>query len=654
MHQLPSSAFRPRLRFSPGVAYGAILAAMVIGIALSLALWQSTAAHLRQAEEAEFRQQAERVLHQVRTQLNQYRSALNSLRGLFLASDEVSREEFARYVAAIDLVRNYPGLRAVALNRYVPGDKAAAFEARTRRELAQSAPYLPPYSIFPPGQRRHYIVSHYIEPFADNARALGKDIYEDPARARAVDYAIRHDFAATSPIGLAQAPNRPAVLLTMPIFQPPLDGPRHVDRLIGVLGAGFVIDTFFETVLDPHAPLQVVVEDWGHVDEGSPARVIYSTCRSGHSCAPRGSYEYDEQIDFGGRLWHLKINALTIPEGSPAQKLSWYLLGTGMALSLLFAGLAASQVRTRIQARQLQDALQERETILRTAPDGLFLVRDGRLIWGNDAFFALIGGNRREQLGQPWTPPLQDFTQLHELEANVAQAIGTGRPFRTEATWLRDDGYAFWCQLSATRANPERPEEGIIWSLQDISTRKAMESRMTHLAHHDPLTNLPNRAALLTEVERVLAQARRRQDGAAVLFIDLDHFKEVNDHHGHDLGDALLVEVAGRLQAAVRDMDLAARLGGDEFVVVAPQLGDPVDASGLAIRLEESLAAPYHIRGIELHTSPSIGISLFPRDGENFDTLLRKADSAMYQAKIAGRDNYQFYQPGTASRLGTD
>jgi diguanylate cyclase (GGDEF)-like protein/PAS domain S-box-containing protein len=630
----------------PALAYTLVAVGLAVGIVYSLLLWQTAAERLRHNEELEFQQQAERLVRQTQFHLNLYRAGLNSVRGLFLSSDEVTREEFSGYINALDLLRNYPGLRAMGFNRYVTPEQLPAFTARTAKSLAQSAPHLPPFQVFPPGDAPHHLVVEYIEPLIDNARALGRDLYTDRARQNAVDYALRHDFSATGPINLAQHPSRPAVLLNMPVFPPPQGGPRRMDRLKGTVSASFVLDTFFDQVLDAREPLQLMAEDMGSINERAAPQLLYSNCRQGRNCSPAGAHTYEEQIEYGGRLWRLKVSALAAPEDSTALALSWYLLITGIAATLLFGGLAASTIRARLQAQRLHDALQERETILRTAPDGHFLTQDGRLIWGNDAFFALIGGNRRELLDQPWEPALEDLGRLPELRENLAQALRSGRPFRMEAPWRREDGHCFWSRMTATRADPEQPSKGVIWTLEDISERKAAENRITHQAHHDPLTGLANRAALVAEAERLLAQARRGHDGAAVFFIDLDRFKAINDQYGHDLGDALLMEVARRIQTTVREMDLAVRLGGDEFVVLAPQLGDPMDAGRMAARLEEALAAPYHLRDLELHSSASIGISLFPRDGENLDTLLQRADTAMYQAKTAGRDNYQFYGSG--------
>jgi diguanylate cyclase (GGDEF)-like protein/PAS domain S-box-containing protein len=185
----------------------------------------------------------------------------------------------------------------------------------------------------------------------------------------------------------------------------------------------------------------------------------------------------------------------------------------------------------------------------------------------------------------------------------------------------------------------------VIGTYIDISERKAAEQRILHLASHDALTDLPNRDLLQDRVQQAIIQARRNNYPAALLFIDLDQFKAINDSLGHDVGDLLLRDVAQRLVAGVRSEDTVARQGGDEFIVLLLSMRNAQDAGLLAQKLLADLLLPFQIRGKELHISASIGIAIFPDDGEDVDTLLKNSDIAMYHAKEAGRNTYQFFTP---------
>jgi len=185
----------------------------------------------------------------------------------------------------------------------------------------------------------------------------------------------------------------------------------------------------------------------------------------------------------------------------------------------------------------------------------------------------------------------------------------------------------------------------VIGTYIDISERKAAEQRILHLASHDALTGLPNRDLLRDRMQQAIMQARRNNKPAALLFIDLDQFKTINDSLGHDMGDLLLQAVALRLVAGVRSEDTVARQGGDEFIVLLPNMSYAQDAGLLAQKLLADLQLSFQIHDKELHISASIGIAVFPDDGEEVDTLLKNSDIAMYHAKEVGRNNYQFFTP---------
>ena len=185
----------------------------------------------------------------------------------------------------------------------------------------------------------------------------------------------------------------------------------------------------------------------------------------------------------------------------------------------------------------------------------------------------------------------------------------------------------------------------------EIAERRLADQRVVHMAHHDALTGLPNRTLLADRVGQAIARAHRCGGQLAVLFLDLDRFKNVNDSFGHAVGDLLLSAIAARLTASRREEDTVARLGGDEFIISISDVGGAADAESVAARILADLAKPFSISGHELHANFSIGIALYPRDGETAETLLRNADTAMYHAKEEGRANYQFFSAQMTERV---
>lgn len=207
---------------------------------------------------------------------------------------------------------------------------------------------------------------------------------------------------------------------------------------------------------------------------------------------------------------------------------------------------------------------------------------------------------------------------------------------------LRDGRY-FECVSVPQRYNARCI--GRVWSFRDVTDRIRAEKRIRHSAYHDPLTRLPNRALFQDRLAQQVSRARRTGSNTALLLLDLDRFKTINDTLGHSAGDRLLVEVARRLKSRTREGDTIARLGGDEFVLIVSELRFREDAAAIAEQLLEVLKPPIQIDEHELHVSASIGIAMFPDDGDEATTLMKNADMALYRAKELGRDNYQAFEP---------
>ena len=236
-------------------------------------------------------------------------------------------------------------------------------------------------------------------------------------------------------------------------------------------------------------------------------------------------------------------------------------------------------------------------------------------------------------------------TAIAWLEAS-GMAVGRGEAWEDTFPLRGRDGAYRWFLC---RAIPIRNEQGKVvrWfgTNTDITERRQMEEEVRHLAQHDALTGLPNRRLFNEIIKLELAQARRNNGKLAILFLDLDRFKEINDTLGHETGDELLKQTAVRLRSVIRTSDTVARIGGDEFNVLIPDMSCPEYAVEVAQKILNEIRRPFAVNGHELTVSTSLGISVYPDDGEEIDTLMRYADIAMYYAKEHGRNMYQFYNP---------
>ena len=242
--------------------------------------------------------------------------------------------------------------------------------------------------------------------------------------------------------------------------------------------------------------------------------------------------------------------------------------------------------------------------------------------------------------------------QFSAIDSRAKAAFETAEGnYEDELCLKRSDGSMFWAQLRGCALEAGAPETGSIWVIEDITSRKAAEHEINSLAFYDPLTRLPNRRLLIDRLKQALETKTRSEKNGALLFIDLDNFKTLNDTLGHDMGDLLLQQVADRLSTSVRKGDTVARLGGDEFVVMLENLSQNRQEAAARTRaigekIIDALNHPYRLAGYEHHSTPSIGITLFDdhynRDN-SVDDLLKQADLALYQAKGAGRNTLRFF-----------
>jgi diguanylate cyclase (GGDEF)-like protein/PAS domain S-box-containing protein len=266
---------------------------------------------------------------------------------------------------------------------------------------------------------------------------------------------------------------------------------------------------------------------------------------------------------------------------------------------------------------------------------------------GNQAAIALFGARDEREFvtAAPWSlsPEYQPDGELSSVKARqmIEAALQRGSHF-FEWTHKKISSEEFPAAVLLTRAI-YRGQPILQATVRDITDSKVSEERLQYLAYYDALTGLPNRTLLQDRLTKALASARRRKDKVALLFLDLDRFKDINDSLGHSVGDLVLKEVAERLKKWAREQDTVARLGGDEFLIVLTAVKDACDAAIAAERLMDAMIAEFVVRGHPLMVSCSLGISIFPEHGAESETLIKNADAAMYSAKESGRKNFRFF-----------
>jgi diguanylate cyclase (GGDEF)-like protein/PAS domain S-box-containing protein len=338
---------------------------------------------------------------------------------------------------------------------------------------------------------------------------------------------------------------------------------------------------------------------------------------------------------------------------------------------------------------RIQRALLEQDLILANATVGIAFARNRQLQRCNPRFEQMFGYGPGEMIGKTSADLFESSEEYASVVDRLYADMSATGAYAVEQKVRRKDGSTFWCKVVAKAIDPQRPEEGAISIYEDITAERAArasleasrdaaeasrevleravaertvelqtanarlqaeiadrrqaESRAQHLADHDALTGLPNRRLLEDRLTQALAASQRNRKQTAVMFVDLDRFKNINDSLGHAAGDLVLKECADRLVKQLREVDTICRIGGDEFVVVLPEIKRASDAANVAAKILETVALPFMVQDRELQITPSVGISVFPDDGRDAESLIRNADAAMYHAKETGRANYQFF-----------
>jgi diguanylate cyclase (GGDEF)-like protein/PAS domain S-box-containing protein len=369
-------------------------------------------------------------------------------------------------------------------------------------------------------------------------------------------------------------------------------------------------------------------------------------------------YEFCERIKNDPHLHGIPVIFLSILDSTEVKLQGFKSGGVDYITKPFQASEVKARIRTHLMIRKLQLRLETQNQVLEqidaertrlamiveTSNDAIFSVSEESLItsWnrGSEEIFGYSAG---EIIGSPIFTIIP--AELEHERAHIWQTILSGEHIQYfETTRIRKDGRQFYVSISASplmNANGEIIGNSVI--ARDVTERRKMEEIIKHQAHYDVLTNLPNRKFFMEFLSLEVAQARRNGNKMALMFLDLNGFKQVNDTLGHDCGDRLLQGVAQRLKACIREADIVARLGGDEFTVLMTDITQRDDVDIVLGKILGVFESPFILDGAAVESATSIGVSIFPDDGESGEDLMKKADSAMYEAKKSGKNACKFY-----------
>ncbi len=627
----------------------------VIGLALTGVEVSLTLQREKAVAKAEFAIRASELSARLERRLSANVQILRGVSGLFASSEGVTREEFRRYTAGLQLPEYYPGIQAIGYVEMVPGREKDRYMAGMRSQHG------PDYEIWPAGERSAYAPVAYVWPDDwRNRRALGFDMLWEPVRTKAAMRARDEGRAAISDkIKLVQETEQGAqagVVFLLPLYRQGAVVDTVEQRRAALQGwtylalrAGDFMDNYLrQEYAELAGRMALRVYDGDRID---PLALLYESNPGQQAIAD--DYAQVHKIRLMGGVWTVVMAPL---EPSLSSSLTDSKAGLVLLVGFSLAALMALAGKLFLDShRRVADALEKTEAanrvlteqagalrlasaVMAASPGGI-IVTDAyrRIITVNPAFTAMTGYSLEDVAGQ--TPQVLDSgRQSEQFYREMWREVETSGQWEGELVARRKDGGLLPEMAFISRVlNEDGETVNYVGMFFDITERRKAEERIHYLAHHDYLTGLPNRMLLVERATQALALARRYQRRMAIIFIDLDRFKPINDEYGHDAGDAVLREVARRLSDLVRQSDTVCRQGGDEFVILLPEFSDLESLEQLAHKLRQAIEAPCAFEGHQLTVSGSVGIATFPENGDTVDTIIQSADSAMYRAKADGR-----------------
>ena len=585
------------------------------------------------------------VVDALRSKLDVNIALLAAVVGLFNSSSGVDRQEFSTFFETISLNTNQlRGVQGMGFARWIPSVQLQAYEARIRSEG------FPTFAVRPPGPRANYTAIEFLEPFDwRNQRAFGFDMFSEPVRRQAMQRA-RHTGNATltGKVQLVQETQEDlqrGVLIYLPIFTD-RGQVREIIRqtLLGWAYSPLRINDVVNSAISgidntDLAGTGVLLFDGDQLDAN---RLLFDNLKLlSRNELRHPSYQ---TISVAGRTWLVGVQLsprLVGPNGIDSAY--WVNLIVGLGSSLVAALLTRIHVSNHLATREAlaisEAAAQERalaSTVFEESGQGIVVSNpEGRILMANNAFTQLTGYRLSEIKGQG-TNLLKSGRHDNAFYQQMWDEL-IHKGFWEGDIWNRVRSGDIRCHhlsISTVRDDSLEPQY-YVGMLQDVTERQRAEQAVRFMAEHDTLTGLANRSMMMEQLERHLALAKRHGHAVALLYIDLDGFKLVNDRFGHNVGDRVLQLVADRFRSVIREGDLLCRQGGDEFVVLVPEAGSTEELLGMAWKLVVASRAPYLEVDPSIAISASVGLARYPEHGNTSEELLAAADNAMYAAKRA-------------------
>ena len=614
---------------------------VVVGLSIffSLGVWFTSKNYYDNLTKEKFETNVLENLDRIEKRMSSYKSVLQSGIGFFHGSDDVTRHEWHDFISAIDIKKNYPGIQGIGYSVMLAPDDVKSIEMKMRKEGFTG------FVVKPAGKREQYSAILYLEPLdIRNQQAIGYDMFSEPVRRAAMQRAIDTGLPSISgKVTLVQeidADVQAGMLMYLPLYKKGASIKTVQERRQALIG--FVYSAFRMNDLMNKLVLEKSILNF-EIYDGSDTSDEHLLYRSFKPSSYVSKYNVEKKLTIDNRTWVIHLSStrqfdLSVQNNYP---LIMTIIGLLVYFILLFVILTLIKSRHLLLAQA--DELLKLSQAIEQSPSSIIIIdTNGIIEYVNLAFLECIGSSREEVVGKDLCF-FQDCRTTPNRYTEMMQALSAGEQWEGEIFNLNGDQLE---HVESVKASPifqlDKKVFHYIIIKEDITEKKYSEDKIHHLANFDSLTGLPNRFQLEELTNYVINTSKRDNEQFAIMFLDLDHFKDINDTLGHSVGDSLLIELARRFESVLRDVDTAARLGGDEFIFLLPKT-DVKGVEKVADKLLKTIDKPFKLEDNELIVTASIGIAVYPDDGTDQETLAKNADTAMYMAKKEGRNKYYFY-----------
>lgn len=613
---------------------------VLFSILVAVAIWFAAQNYHRSLAAQKFEDSVHENIDMIKHRIQKYENILQSGIGFFQGSEHVNRKEWHDFIEAIDIKNNYPGMQGIGFSKMIRPEDVAKVEQEMRDGGFES------FSLTPAGERDIYSSILYLEPMDKrNMAAIGYDMFSEPTRRAAMQTATDSGQASISKrVTLLQEIDedvQPGILMYLPLYKKCVKLDTIEERrkaLVGFVYSPFRMNDLMSKIVLQKSTLNFEIYDNVNI---SKEHLLY---RSIEDSSYRSKFQTQRTLELNNVSWHINFSSTKEFDRSADTIYPLLMTAAGLAVQFLLLYIILTLFKSKqllnIQAQELLKLSQAVEQ----SPNTIVMTDlDGNIEYVNEAFIKTTGYTRNEAIGR--NPRfLQSGKTGAKAYDDMWKTLMLGETWHGEFINLTKNGEEY---IEGVKAAPIFRTDGTVSHYmaikEDITEKKRSEEHIHFLANFDSLTGLPNRFQLEERLGYALSLAKRNSEKFALLFLDLDRFKEINDTLGHDAGDALLIELSERFSSILREVDTVSRLGGDEFIFLLPNT-DGSGASHIAKKLLDEIERPCKFNEADMLVTGSIGIAIYPEDGVEQQTLFKNADTAMYRAKESGRNRYCFFK----------